>query len=164
MEFLTSKELSLNPAGYLINTKTNKPVTHTAFVEQQRKAEYTVRLADAIKDKTFTAPKLDNLDAIRAEVTAAINAKSIKEYVAAPTKPVSKVNEELVDYALKFVAFEEDSKNAEKINKIMAEFDAMDAIESVGDYFSEGLVKLTKIYTTAEVLAAVQAMEAKFKK
>lgn len=164
MEFLTSKEVSLNPAGYLVNTKTNKPVTHSAFVEQQRKAEYTIRLADAVKDKTFTAPKLDSIDAIRAEVMSAINSKSIKEYVAAPTKPVSKVNEELVDYALKFVAFEEDTKNAEKINKIMSEFDAMEAIESVGDYFSEGLVKLNKIYTVAEVLSAVQALEAKFKK
>ncbi len=157
MEFLTSKELSLNAAGYLINKASKKPVNHAEFVVQQKNAEYVVKLADAIKGKTFKCGKTDNLDAIKAEVLAAINTKSIKEFVATPTKPTSKVNDEMVKYALDFIEFGTKESEVAKINAIMAEFSAIDGVETVGDYFSEGIVKLAKIYTCAEILAAVQA-------
>lgn len=157
MEFLKLNDLALNPANYLIGKKSEKPVTHAAFVAQQQSAHYIVSLADAIKGKTFKASKTDNLDAIKAEVRAAIAAKATKEYVAAPTKPVSKVNDEMVQFALDFANFKTDESKAKELNKIMAEFDAIDGVESVGDYFSEGLVKLNKIYSTAEILAAVKA-------
>lgn len=157
MEFLTLKELALNPAGYLINKSSEKPVTHSAFVAQQKNAEYIVKLADAVKGKTFKCGKTDNLDAIKAEVLAAINNKAIKEFVSTPSKPVSKVNDEMVKYALDFVEFGEKKSEAEKLNQVMAEFSAIDDVETVGEYFSEGIVKLSKIYTCAEILAAVQA-------
>lgn len=157
MEFLKLNDLELNPAKYLIAKKSQKPVTHAAFVAQQQSAHYIVSLADAIKGKTFKASKTDNLDAIKAEVKAAIAAKSVKEFVAAPTKPVSKVNDEMVQFALDFANFKTDESKAKELNKIMAEFDAIDGVESVGDYFSEGLVKLNKIYSTEEILAAVKA-------
>lgn len=163
MEFLTSKNLALNPAGYLINKTTNKPVTHADFVSQQKNAEYIVKLADAIKDKNFTCGKVDNLEDIKAEVLASINAKAIKEYVTTPSKPVSKANEDLVKYALDFVAYEENKSEAEMINKIMGQFDSVEAVESVGEYFSEGLVKLNAIYTTKEILAAVKINASKLK-
>ena len=157
MEFLKLNDLELNPAKYLIAKKSQKPVTHAAFVAQQQSAHYIVSLADAIKGKTFKASKTDNLDAIKAEVKAAIDAKNTREYVAAPTKPVSKVNDEMVPFALDFANFKTDESKAKELNKIMAEFDAIDGVESVGDYFSEGLVKLNKIYSTEEILAAVKA-------
>lgn len=163
MEFLEAKQLDLNKAGYLISKDTKKPVTHVAYVQQQKAAEYTVKLAEAIKDKTFTAAKADNLDAIKAEVLAAINIKSIKEFVPTPEKPVSKVNDEMVKYALDFVKFEESKTDVEKINKLMAEFSSIDDVENVGEYFSEGLSKLTKIYTIKEVLAAVKITVEKLK-
>lgn len=157
MEFLTVKDLSLNPAGYLISTTSKKPVTHPAFVAQQKNAEYTVKLADAIKGKTFKCGKTDDLDKIKAEVLAAINAKNIKQFIATPEKPKSAVKDELVQHALNFANYEVKKGEVAKINEIMAEFEAITAVEEVGDYFSEGLVKLTKIYTTEEILAAVQA-------
>ncbi len=157
MEFLTVKDLTLNPAGYLISKESKKPVTHEVFVKQQKAAEYLVKLSEAIKDKNFKCGKLDDLNAIKAEVLAAINAKETKEFVKAPTKPVSKVNDELVEYALNFVKFEEEEASVKKLNKLMAEFDVIDAVETVGDYFSEGLVKLSKIYSIKEILAAVKA-------
>lgn len=163
MEFLTSKDLKLNPAGYLINKTTNKPVTHADFVSQQKNAEYIVKLADAIKDANFTCGKVDNLEEIKASVMAAINAKNVKEYIAVPSKPVSKANEELVKFALDFVAYEENKSEVEMINKIMAQFDSIEAVESVGEYFSESLIKLNRIYTMAEILKAVKINTSKLK-
>lgn len=163
MQFLTSKELSLNPAGYLINTATNKPVDHKDFVSQQRAAEYIVKLAEAIKDKNFTVGKVDSLEEIKAAVMASINAKNVKEYAKAPAKPTSKVQDELTQYALDFVNYCDKSAKAEQINKLMDQFSAIEAIESVGDYFSEGLVKLNAIYSIKEILAAVKINAEKMK-
>jgi hypothetical protein len=163
MEFILAKNLALNPAGYLVNTATNKPVDHKDFVSQQRTAEYIVKLADAIKDKNFTCGKVDNLEEIKATVMASINAKSIKEYAKAPAKPTSKVQDELTQHALDFVSYYDKSAEAEQINKLMDQFSAIEAIESVGDYFSEGLVKLNGIYTIKQILAAVKINADKLK-
>jgi hypothetical protein len=38
----------------------------------------------------------------------------------------------------------------------MNQFNKINDVEQVGDYFSEGLVKLNKIYTIEEILAAVK--------
>lgn len=163
MEFLTSKDLVLNPAGYLINKTTKKPVDHKDFVSQQKSAEYIVKLADAIKDKNFKCGAVDNLEAIKAEVMVSINSKNVKEYVKTPSKPTSKANDELVKFAMDFVTYEDDKQEVEQINKLMNQFNAIEAIESVGDYFSEGLVKLNAIYTTAQILAAVKINADKLK-
>lgn len=157
MEFLELKDLELNKAGYLVSKQSKKPVTHTAFVEEQKKAEFTVKLAEAIKGKTFKCGKVDDLDKIKSEVLAAINAKNVREFVTSPVKPTSKVNDEMVKYALDFVEYNEKKSEVEKTNAIMAEFSSIDGVETNGDYFSEGLVKLNYIYTCAEILAAVQA-------
>lgn len=157
MEFLTLNDLELNKAKYLISKTSKKPVTNVGFIAAQQAADYTVRLAEAIKGKKFTSDKLDDLNAIKAEVRAAIAAKAVKEHVTAPTKPVSKVNDEMVQFALDFVNFKTEESKVAKLNEIMAEFDAIDDVENNGDYFSEGLVKLNKIYTISEVLTAVKA-------
>jgi len=160
-EFLKLEQLQLNPAGYLTNG--TKPVTHKEFVEAQKAAEYVVKLADAIKNKNFECGKVDNLAAIKAEVQAAINATSKKVYVTAPTKPVSAVNEELVQFALDFAKFEDEKGKIAKINEFMQQFSVINDVESVGEYFSEGLVKLSKLYTTEEILEAVKVHIEKLK-
>jgi hypothetical protein len=163
MEFLKSTDLALNPAGYLVGKKSGKPVNHEVFVRQQKAAEYVVKLSEAIKDKNFKCGKVDDLEQIKAEVMAAINAKNTKSYVADPKKPVSKANEELVKYALDFVEYEKTKSDIEKINQLMAQFDVVDAIETVGDYFSEGLCKLNAIYTIDQILEAVKINAEKLK-
>lgn len=163
MNFILAKDLLLNPAGYLIDKNTKKPVTHADFVQQQKSAEYIVKLADAIKDKNFTCDKVDNLEEIKASVLASINSKNVKEYVKTPSKPSSKTIDELVKYATDFVDYQDSVEESESINKIMAQFDSIEAVESVGDYFSEGLVKLNAIYTTKEILAAVKINADKLK-
>ena len=155
MQFLKLNEVTLNPAGYLVST-TDKPVTHKEFVEQQKRAHYVVKLAEAIKDKNFKACKVDDLDAITKQVQAEIDSTSVMSYVTAPTKPVSAVNEELVKFALDFASYEDVKVQTEKINTFMQTFNAIRGVEEVGDYFSEGLVKLSIIYSIAEILEAVK--------
>ena len=162
MEFLTAKQLELNAAGYLISKDSKKPVNHVDYVKQQKSAEYIVKFAEAIKDKNFTASKVDNLQAIKASVIAAIN-DTAKSYVSAPAKPTSKIQDELVKYALDFVNYEDSKVETSKMNEIMNEFNKIDDVESVGDYFTEGVVKLNAIYSIKQILAAVKITADKLK-
>lgn len=162
MEFLTAKQLELNAAGYLISKDSKKPVNHVDYVKQQKSAEYIVKFAEAIKDKNFTASKVDNLQAIKASVIAAIN-DTAKSYVSAPSKPTSKIQDELVKYALDFVNYEDSKVETSKMNEIMNEFNKIDDVESVGDYFTEGVVKLNAIYSIKQILAAVKITADKLK-
>jgi hypothetical protein len=163
MEFLTSKDLKLNAAGYLVSSTSNKPVNHESFVAQQKSAEYVVKLAEAIKGKNFKTGKVDSLDEIKKAVLDSINKTNTKTYVNAPTKPTSKVQDELTELALAFVQYDEKKDEVSQINQMMAQFSAIDAVESVGDYFSEGLTKLNAIYSVEEILAAVTANVEKLK-
>ena len=157
MEFLTSAQISLNKAGYLVSNETNKPVFPTGtWVGEQRAAEYIVKLAEAIKDKTFSVNKIDDLSAIKQEVRNSINKANTKNYVDEPTKPVSNVNDELVKFALDFVGYEDQKSKADKINSFMQQFNSINDVEQMGEYFDEGLVKLNKIYTIAEILEAAK--------
>jgi hypothetical protein len=153
MEFLKSENLSLNPAGYLVSTESKKPVFHSEFVSQQMQAEYVVKLAEAVKDKNFTVGKVDNLAEIKQAVLASLN-DSAKKYVSEPNKPTSKVNDELVQFALDFDKYHEQTSTSKKINEFMQQFNKIDDVEQVGDYFTEGVIKLRKIYTIAEILEA----------
>lgn len=160
MNFLKLDELALNAAGYLVNKASNKPVNHASFVEQQRQAEYIVKLAEAIKDKNFSVNKVDNLASIKAEVKASI-ANTTKKYVTDPTKPVSAVNEELIKFAMEFNNYEDVKEVNVKINEFMNQFNSINDVETVGEYFSEGVVKLNALYTTDQILAAVKSNVAK---
>ena len=156
MQFLKLTDVSLNPAGYLVATETNKPVNHKEFAEQQKRAHYVVKLAEAIKDKNFKPCQVDDLEAITKQVQAELDASDVTNYVTAPEKPTSKVNDELIQFALDFASYGDKKAQADKINTFMQTFNAINGVQSVGDYFSEGLVKLNKIYTIEEILAAVQ--------
>ncbi len=162
MEFLKLEQLSLNPAGYLVSTETSKPVTHLTFVHQQQEAEYIVKLADAIKDKNFEC-KVDNLEAIKKQVRDEMASGNTRSYVDAPVKPISQVNEELVKFALDFASYEDVKVQNKKINEFMNRFNSINDVETVGDYFSEGIVKLRKLYNTQEILDAVKIHVTKLK-
>jgi hypothetical protein len=155
MEFLTLKQVELNKANYLVSKESKKPVNHAAFVEQQNKAHYIILLAEAIKGKTFKVGKLDNLDAIKAAVKASMT-NDTRSYVEAPKQPQSKVNDEMVEFALNFAKFEDEKDKVAQVNEFMQQFNAVQDVQEVGDYFSEGVVKVAKLYTIEQILAAVQ--------
>ncbi len=156
MEFLKISELSLNPANYLISKTSGKPVNHTEFVKAQQGAEYIVKLAEAIKGKTFTAGKLDSLETIKASVRAAIN-NTNQTYGTAPTKPVGELTSKLADEAMAFVEFDSKKSKFKQINDFMQSFNSIKAVEEVGDYFEEKTVKLANIYTISQIQTAVEA-------
>ena len=155
MQFLTLKDLQLNAAGYLVSKTDKKPVTHSAFVAQQSAADYIVRLSQAIEGKTFKAAKVDNLEAIKASVRAAM-ADTNHKYVATPSKPTSKVNDELVRFALEFDAYNDKKGQVDTINNFMQQFNTINDVQTVGEYFSEGVVKTT-LHDIPTILAAVTA-------
>jgi hypothetical protein len=161
MEFLKLESLELNPAGYLINKQTNKPVNHDAFVAQQEQAAFIIKLAEAIKDKNFNATKIDNFNDVKAQVLASMKAIKVKQYVSNPSKPVSSVNDELVKFALDFDKYQDELGTSEKINAFMNQFNVIDGVELVGDYFSEGVVKPAGLYNIGTILEAVTAIEKK---
>ena len=156
MEFLEAKDLGLNKAGYLISKTTSKPVNHTEFVKAQQAAEYIVKLAAAISGKTFTCGKLDDLDAIKASVRAAIN-NTNQTYGTAPSKPVGDLTSKLADEAMAFIEFDSKKSKFTQINNFMQAFNSVKAIEECGDYFQESTVKLANIYTISQIQAAVEA-------
>lgn len=154
MEFLTNKQIKLNAAGYLVSAESKQPITHKAFVEQQKSAEYLVKLSTAIKDCNFKEGKVDSLESIKQEVRNAINAANTTSYLSEPTEPKSKVQDELLKFALDFDKFHDDKDRVQTINRIMQQFNSINDVETVGEYFEQGLVKLSKIYTIAEILEA----------
>jgi len=156
MEFLTLKDLKLNPAGYLISATTNKPVTNTGFIRAQEAAAYACELASAIKDKNFKINQVDDLERIKKEVKELILNKKETTFFELPEKPKSKVNEELVEYALKFVDFQNESDKVNQLNKMMEPFKEINEVETIGDYFVEGLVKLHKLYTIEDIKKALE--------
>lgn len=156
MEFLKSSDLSLNPANYLISSISNKPVNHTAFVEQQRKAEYIIKLSEAIKGKNFKHGKVDDLNAIKAAVRAAINDTN-QVYGTAPSKPVGELTSKLADEAMAFIKFDDQKSRFDQINVFMNQFNSINDVESVGDYFEEKVTKLNKIYSISEIMSAVES-------
>lgn len=153
--FLKLEQLELNPAGYLVTAKDEKPVTHPEFVKQQELAHFTVKLAEAVKGKNFKTNKVDSLDAIMTEVRNSISASTKVSYISSPTKPTSSVNEEMVNFALNFAKYEDEKVNAEKLNEVMQQFNKINDVDQIGDFFQDGLVKLAKVYTIAEIQAAV---------
>lgn len=155
MEFLKISEIQLNSANYLVSKVTGQPVTHTEFVGQQKAADYMVKLAAAVRGKNFTPGKVDNLAAIKKQVMDSITKTEAVVYVEGPAQPKSKVQDELVKYALDFAAFQGKKDSIENINKVMNNYNKIKDVETVGEYFTEGLVKLNKIYTIDEILDAV---------
>jgi len=159
--FLKLDGVKLNAAGYLVTVDGEKPVNHTAFVQEQNQAEFAVRVAEAIKGKNLKHSKVTSLEQIMAEVHRDMNTTVVTSYVAAPTEPERKLTKQLADEALEFVSFQDKKSDVAEINKIMQQYNTINAIEQVGDYFYEGLVKMNqiKLYNIAEIQAAVTAIQ-----
>lgn len=156
--FLKANNLKRNDAGYLVtNDKQERPVTHPAFVAEQEAAHYMVMLAKAIEGKTFKVANADDFAAIEAAVLKSINEAKVEEYVKAPAKPKMEITDKLADEALAFINHGQDVSKANQVNAVMNQFNTIRSIEKVGDYFTEGLVKLKAVYTIAEIQAAVEA-------
>jgi hypothetical protein len=154
-KFVKSSELQLLNGGY-VSDKDGNPINNADFMAAQQRAEYVVTFAKHCKNKTFNCPETDSLADVRKAVADELAEKNIVEFVQAPEKVEKKLSDQLADEALKFMEWEEDSTKVQKINNFLAEFKVLKDFEDFGLFFQDGIVKLNKVYTVADVTKAVE--------
>lgn len=153
--FLKSSDIQLKNGGYLLN-KEEKPVYNQAFVEQQQMAEKLILTVELAKGRNFKESKVDTLAQLAKDVEASLSAKE-KEFVKAPTAPKLKVIDGLKNEALAFISFSKESDKTNAINTYLQNYLTISEFEEFGLFFEEDIVKLTKIYTIAEITEAAKA-------
>lgn len=156
-EFLTKEEVFV-VKGYLSrNDKKVIPVFNPEFVEAQKHAEYVITFAEKAKGKDFNGKKADSVYDLRREVHGALSQKETK-YVKAPKKVEKKLHTQLADEALAFIKYDAKLGKVDKVNKFLQQFNVVQEFEEVGLFFEQNIVKLTKIYTIAEIVKAVESV------
>jgi len=152
--FLKKEQLELINGGYLSSTESGQPVTNADFVQAQEKAHYVVTFAKVFKSKDLKGKTPDSLEDIITEVQNTLAEKDVT-YVTKAAKPAQELTDKLVKEALAFVDFKKEEKNNDLINDFMQQFNVLTDFETFGLFFENGIVKLPKIYTVAEILEAV---------
>ena len=155
--FLKNTELKLINGGYLSDAKGN-PVSNAEFVKAQKNAEYVMVFANLAKGKDFKGKQADSLSSLKAEVQAYFNNSRPTVFVEKPTEVVRPVTASLAKEAMAFMDFQETSSKVEKINNFLQQFNVINEFETFGLFFSQDIVKLTQIYTIAEITEAVTSV------
>lgn len=153
MKFVKSGDATLNKGGYLVDAQ-DQPVNHTDFVEAQIKAHRVITLASLAKGKTFDTVQGYSKAQLMADLNEALSVKNYT-YVDTPQAPVQTINNQLAEEALAFMKYGKEKQKADRVNEYMQAFNTLSDYESFGLYFTEGLVKLTKVYTLEEIKNAV---------
>ena len=159
MKFLKKSEITLVNGGYLSASKDDSPVSHDGFVQAQNKAHYLVTLAANLVGKNFKAAKIDNFNDVVTATVNAINSANVVKYASDPSKPETPLKNQLAEEAMAWINFDKTSTVANQVNQAMQEFNILKDFEDNGLFFSEGIVRLNRIYTVAEILAAVEAIQ-----
>ena len=157
MQFLKSKDLSLNEGNYLVNLE-GAPITNTQFVEEQVKAHFLVTLANKCEGKVFKIEKAACFKALLEETDKEVKATTSTVYFEKSAEPKSKVLDELTKVALAFSLTATSNNRVEKLNKLLQEYNCINKVENFGMYFIEGVVELTKIYSIADIKAAAEVI------
>lgn len=152
--FLNSSKVVVKNGYLSVDGAEMSPIFHKGFVDAQLRAEYVVTFAKLAKGKDFVGKKADSLEDLKAKVLGEL-AKKDTSYVSAPKKVVRKITKGLADEAFAFMQFKEDTTKVEKINKFLQEFNIVNEFETVGLFFEQDIVKIEKIYTMKEIVAAV---------
>lgn len=161
-QFLNQKEVTLNSANYLVVLGTNKPIYNELFVAQQKKAHFMITLANEARGKNFEVKTADNFSELVEKVNNHINSTQNVEYVESAEQPHREITQKLAEEAKSWLNFEKQNEENEKINLIMQEFNQILEFEKFGAFFNDSqIVKLNKIYTIEQILAAVKSI-AKF--
>lgn len=157
MEFLKLVDVKLNEAGYLVSVKTDKPVNNEAFVNAQNEAHLFVSIANACKGKVFKASETVSVFSdIVEKVKNNISTEAVYEYETAPKKPALYISDKIAAEGVAFAEFEGKQSKAAKINKLLAQFEAIRKTEQVGEYFEEGVVNLKKLYSIDDLVTAAK--------
>lgn len=160
MKFLKQTDLTLANGGYLVTTEGQTPVNHDTFVAKQREAHALVLLANKVKGADFTVKTPVSFESLRQEVAKEVNEQQAKAYVSVPTKPSLTYTDGLAKEAMEWLNFEKGKSSAEKINRMLQTFNIVAEFEEFGLYFNtDSIVKLTKIYTIADLTEAMTVLE-----
>jgi TPP-dependent trihydroxycyclohexane-1,2-dione (THcHDO) dehydratase len=152
--FLKKADLQLINGGYL-STKDGSPVYNQSFVDAQRHAEFIVTYATMAKGKDFKGKKADSIEDLRKEVMDIVNKNKAVCFVAKPDTIKRPTSDKLAAEAMAFINFQESSSKVDKINSFLQQFKVLQEFEDFGLFFENEIVKLNKIYTLQEVIAAV---------
>jgi len=155
-KFVKSTEIALVNGGYLSLKEGESPINNKKFVQAQKHAEYIVTFAEMAKGKDFNGKKADSLQSLEKAVKEALASKATK-FVEKSERPEKPLTEKLATEAMAFMNFEASSSKVEKINKFLQQFEILHEFESHGLFFKDGIVKLNKIYTMEEIIAAVES-------
>lgn len=151
MIFLNANELKLINGGYLASTKDGKPVTHAEFVHQQTLAHSAAILAGVLKTKNFKGVKADTFGDALEEARKILN-ETEKVTYATKEEVEHRLLKQLKEEAMSFIKNVKNNSEVDRLNDSMQTFNDIHTCEEIGLYFTEGLVKLNKIYTIAEIL------------
>lgn len=157
--FKKAGDLSLINGGYLSGDD-GAPLNHKEFVTAQREAHYLVTLAAKMKGKTFEVAKVDNIADLIAETKKELSGTADIEFVAAPKAPKGEMTKKLEEEALAFIGFHEKEEDNKFLNSKLQAFKIVKEFEDHGLFFKKGMVKLEKIYSLDEVIAAAKAVYA----
>ena len=156
MEFLKLVDVKLNEAGYLVSVKTDKPVNNEAFVDAQNEAHLFVSIANECKGKKFKAAEVSVFASIVDKVKKSLSEEAVYEYETAPKKPDLSIADKIAAEGVAFAEFEGKQSKASKVNKLLAQFEAIRKTEQVGEYFVEGVVNLKKLYSIDDLVTAAR--------
>ena len=156
MEFLKLVDVKLNEAGYLVSVKTDKPVNNEAFVDAQNEAHLFVSIANECKGKKFKAAEVSVFASIVDKVKKSLSEEAVYEYETAPKKPDLSIADKIAAEGVAFAEFEGKQSKASKVNKLLAQFEAIRKTEQVGEYFVEGVVNLKKLYSIDDLVTAAK--------
>tara|TARA_B110000285_G_scaffold234671_1_gene312467 strand:+ start:1090 stop:1587 length:498 start_codon:yes stop_codon:yes gene_type:complete len=158
--FNKAVDVVLLNGGYVSNKTTKKPITHAGFVAAQNKAHYLVTLAARMKGKTFSATKVDDINALSDAVKSELAAETSHEFIAVKAATKGKLSLQLAAEALAFCGDQKDQGEAEALNERMQEFKVLVEFEAEGLFFKKGISKLSNIYTVKEITKAAQTVYA----
>ena len=156
MEFLKLVDVKLNEAGYLVSVKTDKPVNNEAFVNAQNEAHLFVSIANECKGKKFKADAVSVFANIVDKVKKSLSEEAVYEYETAPKKPDLSIADKIAAEGVAFAEFEGKRSKASKVNRLLAQFEAIRKTEQVGEYFEEGVVNLKKLYSIDDLVTAAR--------
>ena len=157
MKFLNKETVVVNAAGYLVDDK-GTPVNHEEFVKLQVEANYLITLAGKVKVADFKGKAPDSYQAIVQQVAKEL-AQNQVTYVSKPETVDTPITNQLQAEALAWLENKGGEAKAEKINRIMQKYNTLKDFQDFGLYFTDGIVKLPKIYTVEEILEAVKILE-----
>lgn len=157
--FVKKDQLGLVNGGYLVITQGEKAVTNEKFVDLQVQAHYLVTLAGKVKGSNFKATEVANFAELKRKVSEEIEKEEVVSYKSKSEKPALEVTDALQKEALKWLDYQNETSVVDQVNQSMQKFNLLKEFEEYGLFFNDGIVKLKKIYTTAEIVEAVTVLQ-----